>query len=168
MDKPSRTSTSSRHCKPAPPTEKSDAIFEARLAFAIFLISAASARSGTTPSFYTIRGRHKWSLSLHLCMLPREFCALLIAGDFVELHKQNSGVVVKLKNDQWKSFIKRYIQKDNKIGESLCEFTDTNTIYIDALKDGAKRWPLQPHSTMLDALFDSPKLKAMASFRNQW
>jgi len=73
-------------------------------------------------------------------MLPREFCALLIAGDFVELHKQNSGIVeVKLKNDQWKEFVKRYIQKDNKIGESLCEFTDTNTIYIDALKDGAKK-----------------------------
>lgn len=73
-------------------------------------------------------------------MLPREYCALLIAGDFVELQKQNSGIVeVKLKNDQWKEFVKRYIQKDNKIGQSLCEFTDTNTIYIDALKDGAKK-----------------------------
>ena len=71
-----RVRTSSGHCKPAPslfpPTEKSDAVFEARLAFAIFLISAALVRSDTTPSFYTIRGRHKWSLSLHLCMLPRE------------------------------------------------------------------------------------------------
>lgn len=37
---------------------------------------------------------------------------------------------------------------------------------VEALKDGAKRWPLQPHSTMLDSLFDSPKLKAMASFQD--
>mmetsp|Transcript_3705 Transcript_3705/g.6128 ORF Transcript_3705/g.6128 Transcript_3705/m.6128 type:complete len:639 (-) Transcript_3705:161-2077(-) len=37
---------------------------------------------------------------------------------------------------------------------------------VEALKDGAKRWPLQPHSAMLDALFNSPKLKAMASFQD--
>jgi phytoene desaturase (3,4-didehydrolycopene-forming) len=37
---------------------------------------------------------------------------------------------------------------------------------VQALKEKAKRWPLQPHSTMLDSLFDSPKLKAMASFQD--
>ena len=37
---------------------------------------------------------------------------------------------------------------------------------IEALKENAIRWPLQPHSSMLDNLFESPKLKAMASFQD--
>ena len=36
----------------------------------------------------------------------------------------------------------------------------------ESLRDGAKRWPLQPHSTMLSSLFDSPKLIALASFQD--
>lgn len=37
---------------------------------------------------------------------------------------------------------------------------------IEALKDNAIRWPLQPHSSILDNIFESPKLKAMASFQD--
>lgn len=36
----------------------------------------------------------------------------------------------------------------------------------EALKDGAKSWPLKPHSNVLDATFDSQKMRAMASFQN--
>lgn len=137
-----RARTSSRHCKKAPfppPTENNDALLKVRLAFANFLISAALVRSDTTPSFYTIRGVHKWSLSLHLCMLPREYCALLIACDLVEVRKTAlGGANVRLKMDKWKEdFIQRYIQKDKLIGDSLCEFTTNNAIDIKALQDGS-------------------------------
>ena len=50
--------------------------------------------------------------------------------------------------------------------EERLDVTTLPAFLVEALKDGAKRWPLQPHSTMLDALFDSPKLKAMASFQD--
>lgn len=36
----------------------------------------------------------------------------------------------------------------------------------EALRENAKRWPLQPHSTMLSALFSSPKFIALASFQD--
>ena len=36
----------------------------------------------------------------------------------------------------------------------------------EALKDGLKAWPLKPHSTVLDATFESEKMKAMASFQD--
>ena len=36
----------------------------------------------------------------------------------------------------------------------------------ESLRDGGRRWPLAPHSTMLSSLFDSPKLRALASFQN--
>ena len=37
---------------------------------------------------------------------------------------------------------------------------------IEALREGAKRWPLQPHSSMLTSLFASPKMIALASFQD--
>jgi len=37
---------------------------------------------------------------------------------------------------------------------------------IEALRDGAKSWPLKPHSDVLDATFDSQEMRAMASFQN--
>ena len=37
---------------------------------------------------------------------------------------------------------------------------------IEALKEGGKRWPLQPHSTMLSSLFTSHKMIALASFQD--
>ena len=36
----------------------------------------------------------------------------------------------------------------------------------EALRDGAKAWPLKPHSDVLDATFDSQKMRALASFQN--
>ena len=36
----------------------------------------------------------------------------------------------------------------------------------EALRDGLERWPLQPHSTMLSSLFESPKMIALASFQD--
>ena len=37
---------------------------------------------------------------------------------------------------------------------------------MESLKENAKRWPLQPHSTMLSNLFSSPKMLALASFQD--
>lgn len=37
---------------------------------------------------------------------------------------------------------------------------------VQSLKDSAKAWPLKPHSDVLDALFESNKLKALASFQD--
>eukprot|EP00804_Cyclotella_cryptica_P014610 CCRYP_012648-RA/>CCRYP_012648-RA protein AED:0.10 eAED:0.10 QI:92/1/1/1/0.6/0.5/6/1526/676 len=37
---------------------------------------------------------------------------------------------------------------------------------IESLKENAKRWPLQPHATMLSNLFSSPKMIALASFQD--
>lgn len=36
----------------------------------------------------------------------------------------------------------------------------------ESLRDGGRRWPLAPHSTVLSDLFDSPKLRALASFQD--
>ena len=36
----------------------------------------------------------------------------------------------------------------------------------EALRDGAKSWPLKPHSDVLDATFKSNKMRALASFQN--
>ena len=35
-----------------------------------------------------------------------------------------------------------------------------------ALREKGKAWPLKPHSDVLDAIFDSEKMKAMASFQD--
>ena len=36
----------------------------------------------------------------------------------------------------------------------------------ESLRENGKRWPLQPHSSMLESLFTSPKLIALASFQD--
>jgi phytoene desaturase len=36
----------------------------------------------------------------------------------------------------------------------------------EALRDGGKAWPLKPHSDVLDAIFASQKMKALASFQD--
>ena len=36
----------------------------------------------------------------------------------------------------------------------------------ESLRDGAKAWPLKPHSSVLDATFESEKMKALASFQD--
>jgi phytoene desaturase (3,4-didehydrolycopene-forming) len=37
---------------------------------------------------------------------------------------------------------------------------------IEALRDGARAWPLKPHSDVLDSMFESQKMKSLASFQN--
>ena len=37
---------------------------------------------------------------------------------------------------------------------------------VEALRDSGRAWPLKPHSDVLDAMFESPKMKAIASFQN--
>ena len=37
---------------------------------------------------------------------------------------------------------------------------------IEALRDYAKAWPLKPHSDVLDAIFESEKMKALAAFQD--
>lgn len=36
----------------------------------------------------------------------------------------------------------------------------------EALRDWARAWPLKPHSDVLDAYFDTPKMRALASFQD--
>jgi phytoene desaturase (3,4-didehydrolycopene-forming) len=36
----------------------------------------------------------------------------------------------------------------------------------ESLRDGAQAWPLKPHSDVLDSIFESTKMKALASFQN--
>ena len=50
--------------------------------------------------------------------------------------------------------------------EERFDISSFPSFLVEALKDGAKRWPLQPHSTMLSKLFTSPKLLALASFQD--
>jgi phytoene desaturase (3,4-didehydrolycopene-forming) len=37
---------------------------------------------------------------------------------------------------------------------------------VQSFRDSAKAWPLKPHSDVLDAVFESNKLKALASFQD--
>ncbi|KAL9187518.1 hypothetical protein ACHAXT_001621 [Thalassiosira profunda] len=37
---------------------------------------------------------------------------------------------------------------------------------VEALREGGKRWPLKPHSSVLSSLFESPKMVALASFQD--
>lgn len=36
----------------------------------------------------------------------------------------------------------------------------------ESLRNNARAWPLKPHSDVLDAMFDNPKMKALASFQD--
>merc|ERR1719491_2533936 len=37
---------------------------------------------------------------------------------------------------------------------------------LEAVRDGFKCWPLKPHSDVLDAIFTSNKMRALASFQD--
>ena len=37
---------------------------------------------------------------------------------------------------------------------------------VEAIRDYGKCWPLKPHSDVLDSIFDSDKMKAVASFQD--
>ena len=53
----------------------------------------------------------------------------------------------------------------NFIEESL-DIQSLPNFLMEAFKDGAKSWPLLPHSAVLDNFFVSNKMKAMASFQD--
>lgn len=40
------------------------------------------------------------------------------------------------------------------------------TLFFNTPYSPTKSWPLKPHSTVLDAIFDSEKMKALASFQD--
>jgi len=50
--------------------------------------------------------------------------------------------------------------------EERLDLASLPAFLIEALREGGKRWPLQPHSSMLYSLFTSPKLLALASFQD--
>ncbi|KAI2499497.1 hypothetical protein MHU86_14963 [Fragilaria crotonensis] len=50
--------------------------------------------------------------------------------------------------------------------EERLNLTSFPAFAVEALRDGARAWPLKPHSDVLDAMFESTKMKAMASFQN--
>ena len=72
--------------------------------------------------------------------------------------------------DKWSSYLNTCAAfLDCGLPNFIEERLDVSTLpafMIEALKENAIRWPLQPHSSMLDNLFESPKLKAMASFQD--
>jgi phytoene desaturase (3,4-didehydrolycopene-forming) len=53
----------------------------------------------------------------------------------------------------------------NFIEEKL-DMTTLPRFLVESLRENAKRWPLQPHSSMLSKLFTSPKMVALASFQD--
>lgn len=50
--------------------------------------------------------------------------------------------------------------------EERLDLASFPSFILEALKDGLKAWPLKPHSTVLDATFESDKMKALASFQD--
>ena len=50
--------------------------------------------------------------------------------------------------------------------EERLHISSLPSFVYEALREGGKRWPLQPHSTMLSSLFTNPKMIALASFQN--
>ena len=108
---------------------------------------------------------------------PRSKCQSDLSIDEIrdiQILEQES--IAKLNNmetdgfEKWQSYLNTCAAfLDCGLPNFIEEKLDLSTLpafLVEALKDGAKRWPLQPHSTMLDSLFESPKLKAMASFQD--
>jgi len=62
------------------------------------------------PCFFTIRGRHRWGLSLHLGITTRQYSALLLACDLVSTSKATNGASsVSCSETVWREdFLKRY------------------------------------------------------------
>lgn len=50
--------------------------------------------------------------------------------------------------------------------EERLDLTTLPAFLREALRDSASAWPLKPHSDVLDALFESDKMKALASFQD--
>jgi phytoene desaturase (3,4-didehydrolycopene-forming) len=54
----------------------------------------------------------------------------------------------------------------NFIEERLDIMSFPNFVWEGVIRDFAKAWPLKPHSDLLDSLFESTKLQALASFQD--
>lgn len=50
--------------------------------------------------------------------------------------------------------------------EERLDLASLPAFLIEALRDGARAWPLKPHSDVLDSMFESQKMKSLASFQN--
>lgn len=72
-----------------------------------------------------------------------------------------------IKWDEYMQIMAAYLDcgLPNFIEERL-ELTSFPAFLYEALRDRAKAWPLKPHSDVLDAIFESTKMKALASFQN--
>eukprot|EP00985_Skeletonema_marinoi_P023032 scaffold15026_cov149-Skeletonema_marinoi.AAC.1 len=87
-----RRSSRSNRCNPhnaikllIQPTKPCKELLRFRIAFSEYLQS--SSESVSEPCFFTIRGRHRWGLSLHLGITTRQYSALLLACDLVSTQK---------------------------------------------------------------------------------
>ena len=89
------------------------------------------------PSFFTIRGRHRWGLSLHLCIDTTQYSALLLACGLVDITKYTTGATsVSCPLDSWRDFLERYGVADGSKGH--CEVTK-GRIFYSALEDRERR-----------------------------
>jgi phytoene desaturase (3,4-didehydrolycopene-forming) len=50
--------------------------------------------------------------------------------------------------------------------EEQFDWQSLPTFVVEVLRDWARAWPLKPHSDVLDAIFESTKMKALASFQD--
>ena len=91
------------------------------------------------PCFFTVRGRHRWGLSLHLCITTRIFSALLIACDLVDLTRTTPGAsTVSFSEATWKEeFLGRYGLADGTKGH--CEITKGRINYASLEDDRERR-----------------------------
>lgn len=96
------------------------------------------------------------------------------AGDSVKLAEQQSREKMNLYESDGAMKWDEYMQSTeafldcglpNFIEERL-DLPSVPSFLREALKDGLKAWPLKPHSAVLDATFDSEKMKALASFQD--
>ena len=118
--KPSGRSTR-RSTTAIQPTEPCEDQLRYRIAFAEYLKSSAESLRGE-PSFFTIRGRHRWGLSLHLCIDTTQYSALLLACGLVDITKYTTGATsVSCPLDSWRDFLERYGVADGSKGH--CEVT---------------------------------------------
>jgi len=110
-----RRSSRSNRCNPhnaikllIQPTEPCKELLRFRIAFSEYLQS--SSESVSEPCFFTIRGRHRWGLSLHLGITTRQYSALLLACDLVSTSKATNGASsVSCSETVWREdFLKRY------------------------------------------------------------
>ena len=139
---PLQPSRSSRRLKNEPPKRPEEALHTTwlfRCALAAFLIHAAT--SVDKASYFTLRGRHQWSLSLHLLMSCKEYSALLLGCEFVivKWNTEEARKEVKVNWDNLDHFMKWYINKGSDLQrQGPVEVSHDNTIYKDVMRYGER------------------------------